>query len=296
MPHRTDPAMYQLHHEEPMTIPEGRATLTVLDSKGHYEPGEGIWLHHRTVAFDVVEPEDTSWPAMATQYPVEDGRNISDHVHLQPITVELTGIITGEDASTKIAMLRKWRNNRWRVRYEGRNIFGKYIITGLDTVHSYRVRQGFSFSITLTEVRITAPQVVETKGDDPSEDTADLRVKPGEAEGLPGDGVGSESGAGARVVSTETGIASWYGGSFHGGPTASGETYNMHSMTAAHKTLPFNTRVEVERVSTGKKVIVRINNRGPFIAGRIIDLSVAAAKALGSYEAGITQVIVRRLG
>jgi rare lipoprotein A len=88
----------------------------------------------------------------------------------------------------------------------------------------------------------------------------------------------------------ELGIASWYGPRFHGRRTANGEIYNMHAMTAAHKTLPFGTRVRVTSLVNGKEVIVRINDRGPFIKGRIIDLSKAAAQAIDM--PGIKQVQV----
>jgi rare lipoprotein A len=88
----------------------------------------------------------------------------------------------------------------------------------------------------------------------------------------------------------ETGIASWYGGRWHGRKTANGERYNQNSMTAAHKKLPFNTRVRVTNLRTGKSCIVRINNRGPHIRGRVIDLSVAAAKKIGSHAGGLSRV------
>ena len=79
----------------------------------------------------------------------------------------------------------------------------------------------------------------------------------------------------------QSGVASWYGGKFHGRTTANGEKYNMWSLTAAHKTLPFGTRVKVTNTNTGGTVIVRINDRGPFVAGRVIDLSKAAANEIG---------------
>ena len=82
------------------------------------------------------------------------------------------------------------------------------------------------------------------------------------------------------IVQGERGIASWYGHPYHGRPTASGEIYNMYAMTAAHKTLPFGTRVAVHDLENGRDVTVRINDRGPFIEGRIIDLSYAAAQAM----------------
>ncbi len=93
-----------------------------------------------------------------------------------------------------------------------------------------------------------------------------------------------------EVVSVQTGIASWYGAGFHGGPTANGERYNQYSMTAAHKKLPFNTMVRVTNLNNGKSVIVRINNRGPYVRGRVIDLSLSAADALGMKDSGVAPV------
>ncbi len=86
------------------------------------------------------------------------------------------------------------------------------------------------------------------------------------------------------------GIASWYGYPYQGRATADGEIYNMYAMTAAHRTLPFNTRVRVHDLDNGRSVDVRINARGPFIRGRIIDLSYAAAKAVGMAGAGTAHV------
>lgn len=91
-----------------------------------------------------------------------------------------------------------------------------------------------------------------------------------------------------RVV--ERGIASWYGKKFHGRLTANGEVYDMHEMTAAHKELPFDTVVEVRNLANGRTARVRINDRGPFIRGRVIDVSYAAAQRLGLVGAGIAQV------
>lgn len=89
---------------------------------------------------------------------------------------------------------------------------------------------------------------------------------------------------------TEEGIASWYGPGFHGKRTANGERYDMYQLTAAHKTLPFGSIVRVERLDGAQSVIVRINDRGPFIPGRIIDLSYGAARALGIISSGTTGV------
>ena len=86
------------------------------------------------------------------------------------------------------------------------------------------------------------------------------------------------------------GMASWYGGQLHGGPTASGERFNKNAMTAAHRTLRMGTRVRVTRIKNGRVVIVRINDRGPYSKGRIIDLSEAAARKLDMIEDGIAKV------
>ena len=90
-------------------------------------------------------------------------------------------------------------------------------------------------------------------------------------------------------------VASWYGPGFHGRLTANGERFDMNELTAAHKTLPFGTRVLVHNPRTGKEVVVRINDRGPFIKGRMIDLSKAAAKALGFKSRGHDAVVLREV-
>ena len=94
----------------------------------------------------------------------------------------------------------------------------------------------------------------------------------------------------------QTGIASWYGKKFHGRKTSNGETYNMYAMTAAHKTLPMNTWVSVDNLKTNQKIVVRINDRGPFIAGRIIDLSYTGASSIGIIGPGTGKVRVTALG
>ena len=86
------------------------------------------------------------------------------------------------------------------------------------------------------------------------------------------------------------GVASWYGPGFHGKRTANGEIYNMYSMTAAHKTLPFDTIVRVNNLDNGRSIVVRINDRGPFVNGRIIDLSRSAAEKLGMVGPGTANV------
>ncbi len=95
---------------------------------------------------------------------------------------------------------------------------------------------------------------------------------------------------------TEKGVASWYGDPYHGRQTASGEIYDMYEMTAAHKTLAFGSVVKVNRRDTGADVTVRINDRGPFIEGRIIDLSFAAAKKIDLDVDGVAPVKIKVVG
>jgi rare lipoprotein A len=91
-------------------------------------------------------------------------------------------------------------------------------------------------------------------------------------------------------------VASWYGSKFHGRQTASGEIYNMYSSTAAHKTLPFGTTLKITHPESGRSVVVKITDRGPFIAGRDIDLSYGAAKKIGMVREGTARVMVDFLG
>lgn len=95
----------------------------------------------------------------------------------------------------------------------------------------------------------------------------------------------------------ETGLASWYGEAFHGRPTASGETYDMHGISAAHRTLPLHTWVEVRNLDNGRRLTLRVNDRGPFAdtGRRILDLSYGAARELGVVSAGLARVEVRAL-
>lgn len=90
--------------------------------------------------------------------------------------------------------------------------------------------------------------------------------------------------------------ASWYGPGFHGKRTASGEQYDMHAMTCAHKSLPFGTRLELISLDSGSRAVVTVNDRGPFVGGRDIDLSLAAAKTLGIHEKGVGKVKAYNLG
>lgn len=99
----------------------------------------------------------------------------------------------------------------------------------------------------------------------------------------------------AIVSQVITGMASWYGPGFHGGRTANGERFNQYSLTAAHRHLPFGTPVRVINTFTGRSVVVRINDRGPFIGGRVIDLSKGAAKRIGLLSLGVAPVRIEVL-
>ena len=98
--------------------------------------------------------------------------------------------------------------------------------------------------------------------------------------------------AGITALSTEIGKASWYGPPYHNRRGSNGEVYNMHAMTAAHRTLPLGSIVRVTNLKTGHTALVRITDRGPFIPGRVLDLSLAAARKLDVYEPGIAEVKV----
>ena len=95
---------------------------------------------------------------------------------------------------------------------------------------------------------------------------------------------------GTRLHPYQVGTASWYGSQFEGKETASGEAFNMYDLTAAHPTLPLGTRVKVTNLRNGRSVVVRINDRGPVVEGRIIDLSYSAARALNMKARGLQQV------
>src|SRR6202166_2303551 len=124
--------------------------------------------------------------------------------------------------------------------------------------------------------------------------------RPEEAERLPGAGTEKENAdlaepaipADAKPLATETGLASWYGPPYHNRRGSNGEVYNMHAMTAAHRTLPLGSIVRVTNLKTGNAALVRITDRGPFVRGRIIDLSLAAARKVDLYRAGVADVKV----
>lgn len=101
---------------------------------------------------------------------------------------------------------------------------------------------------------------------------------------------------GYPVGYVERGMASWYGPGFHGNKTANGERYDMHKLTAAHRTLPLGSIAVVRSATTGKEVTVRINDRGPFAKGRVLDLSYAGAQTLGMVGHGTDQIELRVIG
>ena len=98
------------------------------------------------------------------------------------------------------------------------------------------------------------------------------------------------------VGQVQKGVSSWYGPNFHGKKTSNGEVYNMHARTAAHKTWPMDTMVRVKNLENGRSTVVRINDRGPFIRGRIVDCSYTAGKELGLDRMGIAKVSIEVLG
>ncbi len=133
-----------------------------------------------------------------------------------------------------------------------------------------------------TETKPVEPPSKPSTTDEEQEKAAEAK----EAASIPAD---------AKPLFEQTGLASWYGPPFHNRQSSNGEIYNMHSFTAAHRTLPLGTIIRVTNVKTGNSAIVRITDRGPFIQGRILDLSLAAAKKVDVWRAGVTTVHIEVL-
>jgi rare lipoprotein A len=133
----------------------------------------------------------------------------------------------------------------------------------------------------------------------PSSRTAQSAPAPGPAAVLPAAGDDSSDAAAVADVpvapTVQRGLASWYGPRFHGRRTASGERFNMHALTAAHLKLPLGSYARVTLLSSGKSVVVRITDRGPHMAHRVIDLSRAAAVQLGMLKRGVGEVAVQQV-
>lgn len=169
-------------------------------------------------------------------------------------------------------------------------------------------KQGESYLIKVNDeelVEINAETRLPDKTDNLAEDalqvTNRLRRQIGnvpplrEIAGMPKPAVKQLQKVAASVRARVSGMASWYGPGFHGNRTANGEVYNQNRLTAAHKSLPFGTKVRVTNTRNGRSVVVRINDRGPFIGGRIIDLSAAAARRVGVMQSGVAPVRIEIL-
>jgi len=146
----------------------------------------------------------------------------------------------------------------------------------------YRHRLRSVCSVALLTISLAACSAA-TEAPNPSDESART--------GRPDTNVASETGRRYDKV----GNASWYGGKFHGRRTASGQRFDMHAMTAAHRSLPFGSRVKVTNLDNGKSAVVTINDRGPFVDNRIIDVSRRAADVLGFVRQGIARVRVQVL-
>jgi rare lipoprotein A len=146
------------------------------------------------------------------------------------------------------------------------------------------------------------PDTTENPAEDALQITNRLRRLLGDApaleeiEGRPEPAPAHNSSGSLVVTSVLTGMASWYGPGFHGRRSASGEVFNQNAMTAAHRTLPFGTEVRVTNLSNSRQVVVRINDRGPFSHGRVLDLSAAAAQEIGLRNSGVGRVKIEVLG
>ena len=149
---------------------------------------------------------------------------------------------------------------------------------------------GIFLAFFLTGCTVLKPSTGTPRKPSPGHTTQPKQLKPYKALGKWYQPIESSHGFRQR------GLASWYGKKFHGRKTSNGETYDMYKSSAAHKTLPFNTYVRVHNLSNGKKLDVRINDRGPFVRGRIIDLSYKAAQELGVVGPGTATVEIVALG
>lgn len=170
------------------------------------------------------------------------------------------------------------------------------------TFHSNEILKSLDPSVggenTVPEVKPTSPEsslapIAQPDRDRPAP-AADRPANPTSVKPRPTSAVNPTTKG--RGKARKQGMASWYGPGFHGRRTASGERFNAGGYTAAHRYLPFGTRVRVTNARTGRSVVVRINDRGPFSRGRVIDLSTGAARAIGVFQSGVAPVILEVLG
>lgn len=141
---------------------------------------------------------------------------------------------------------------------------------------------------------VTALQITETAGNRVKTESVPARIETSNEE--PGiiDRLSAVASEAVRKF-TQTGLASWYGRQFHGRKTASGDTFDMYAMTAAHRSLPLNCYIRVTNKNNGKSVVVKVNDRGPFHGNRVLDLSYAAANKLGIAGSGTGNVTIERI-
>ena len=178
------------------------------------------------------------------------------------------------------------------VRFDASNSFSQPC-SSAKAVHDMRCSNYTGFAARVGGTRAAQPsdELIER-----GNDVGDGLARPADTSRNPAPRLSLGLGQGLRPGrDIQRGIASWYGPGFHGRTTANGEKFDMHELTAAHKTLPFGTRVLVHNPRTGKDVVVRINDRGPYARGRVIDLSKAAASALGLKARGHDAVVLREV-
>jgi rare lipoprotein A len=142
-----------------------------------------------------------------------------------------------------------------------------------------------------TKVNVPPPPTISETETESAANTPPVPIPPKSAE-PEADGDALSVSPDAKAIFTETGVASWYGPPYHNRRGSNGEIYNMHALTAAHRTLPLGSIVRVTNLKTGNSTLVRITDRGPFIEGRIVDLSLAAAKKVDVWQAGLARVRV----
>lgn len=218
-------------------------------------------------------PTDPVWRAMAVAARINQLSR--DNVNANTITVRWNGDQNSTPAQPTAGNGRPMRD-RYVIQADGRNIVEIDSETRLPDTTRNLAQDALQATNRLRRLLGDAPPVREIAG-------VPAPPRPPQQVSL------------VTVLSRFRGWASWYGPGFHGNLSASGERYNQNALTAAHRTLPFGTRVRVTNLNTGVSVIVRINDRGPFVRGRIIDLSAAAARMLGMMGSGVAPVNIEVL-
>ncbi len=259
---------------EPATVTTGGHEARPEIKVGQVEQGSSNHPQGQTASGASQSPGDPVWRAMAVAARINQLSR--DNVNANAITVRWNGAQNSTPAKPTAGNSRAMRD-RYIIQADGRDIVEIDSQTRLPDTTRNLAQDALQATNRLRRLLGGAPPVREIAG-------VPAPSRPPQQVSL------------VTVLSRFRGWASWYGPGFHGNRSASGERYNQNALTAAHRSLPFGTRVRVTNLNTGASVIVRINDRGPFVRGRIIDLSAAAARILGMMGSGVAPVSLEVLG